>query len=48
MQIASEKGLLLDPNSGHCQLDNKTSRKKKQPTPRTEVQSTDDQALPVC
>lgn len=36
MQIASENGLLVDPNSGHRPPDNKTTRKRKQHK-RTEV-----------
>ena len=45
MQIASENGLLVDPNSGHLPPENKTTHKRKQHK-RTEVQSTDVQALP--
>ena len=46
MRIASENGLLVDPNSGHCPPENKASRRRKQQK-RTQVQSTDVQALPV-
>ena len=45
MRIASDNGLLVDPNSGHRPPENKTTRKRKQHK-RTEVQSTDVQALP--
>ena len=45
MQIASENGLLVDPNSGHRPPENKTTHKRKQHK-RTEAQSTDVQALP--
>ena len=45
MGIASENGLLVDPNSGHRPPEKKTTRKRKQHK-RTEVQSTDVHALP--
>lgn len=38
MQVASENGLLVDPNSGHRSPENKTTRKRKQQK-RTEAQS---------
>ena len=45
MRIASENGLLVDPNSGHRPPENKATRKRKQ-NKRTDVQSTDVHALP--
>ena len=45
MRIASENGLLVDPNSGHRPPENKTTRKRKQQK-RKEVQSSDVHALP--
>lgn len=45
MRIASENGLLVDPNSGHRPPESKTTRKSKQ-YKRKEVQSTDVHALP--
>ena len=45
MQIASENGLLVEPNSGRCPPENKTTRKRKQQKCK-EVQSSDVHALP--
>ena len=47
MQIASENGLLVEPNSGRCPPENKTTRKRKQQR-RKEVQSSDVHALLDC
>ena len=44
VRIASENGLLVDPNSGHRPPENQTTRKRKQQK-RKEVQSTDVHAL---
>ena len=45
MRIASENGLLVDPNSGHRPPENKTTLKRKQQK-RKEVQLSDVHALP--